>query len=82
MLTTCPVSENGNLSCHQNKLAVYSQCISHFVAVLSPPPPTPIQSLHEMVDGELKDMEHFFSTPITPFTAFDSEAYKTSVVGR
>ncbi|XP_051923513.1 anaphase-promoting complex subunit 5 isoform X1 [Hippocampus zosterae] len=38
-------------------------------------------SLHEMVDGELKDMEHFFSTPITPFTAFDSEAYKTSVVG-
>nr|XP_061841725.1 anaphase-promoting complex subunit 5-like [Nerophis lumbriciformis] len=37
--------------------------------------------LHEMVDGELKDMEHFFSTLPTPFTAFDSEAYKTSVVG-
>nr|XP_057926455.1 anaphase-promoting complex subunit 5 isoform X2 [Doryrhamphus excisus] len=37
--------------------------------------------LHEMVDGELKDMEYFFSTLPTPFTAFDSEAYKTSVVG-
>ncbi|XP_077418720.1 anaphase-promoting complex subunit 5 isoform X2 [Vanacampus margaritifer] len=37
--------------------------------------------LDEMVDGELKDMEHFFSTLLTPFTAFDSEAYKTSVVG-
>ncbi|XP_041856158.1 anaphase-promoting complex subunit 5 isoform X2 [Melanotaenia boesemani] len=37
--------------------------------------------LHEMADGELKDMESFFSTLPTPFTAFDSEAYKTSVVG-
>uniref|UniRef100_A0A667ZXD1 Anaphase-promoting complex subunit 5 n=1 Tax=Myripristis murdjan TaxID=586833 RepID=A0A667ZXD1_9TELE len=37
--------------------------------------------LHEMADGELKDMEFFFSTLPTPFTAFDSEAYKTSVVG-
>nr|XP_040051380.1 anaphase-promoting complex subunit 5 [Gasterosteus aculeatus aculeatus] len=37
--------------------------------------------LHEMADGELKDMEYFFSTLPTPFTAFDSEAYKTSVVG-
>uniref|UniRef100_UPI003AADB01E anaphase-promoting complex subunit 5 isoform X2 n=1 Tax=Centroberyx gerrardi TaxID=166262 RepID=UPI003AADB01E len=37
--------------------------------------------LREMADGELKDMEYFFSTLPTPFTAFDSEAYKTSVVG-
>uniref|UniRef100_A0A1A8EEE8 Anaphase-promoting complex subunit 5 n=1 Tax=Nothobranchius kadleci TaxID=1051664 RepID=A0A1A8EEE8_NOTKA len=37
--------------------------------------------LHEIADGELKDMEYFFSTLPTPFTAFDSEAYKTSVVG-
>ncbi|CAL8343307.1 unnamed protein product [Lota lota] len=37
--------------------------------------------LHEMADGELKDMEFFFTTLPTPFTAFDSEAYKTSVVG-
>ncbi|KAM9858257.1 anaphase-promoting complex subunit 5 isoform 2-T2 [Aulostomus maculatus] len=37
--------------------------------------------LHEMADGELKDMEYFFSTLPTPFTSFDSEAYKTSVVG-
>uniref|UniRef100_A0A8C9ZSF8 Anaphase-promoting complex subunit 5 n=1 Tax=Sander lucioperca TaxID=283035 RepID=A0A8C9ZSF8_SANLU len=37
--------------------------------------------LHEMADGELKDMEYFFSTLPTPFSAFDSEAYKTSVVG-
>ncbi|KAG7273792.1 hypothetical protein CRUP_012810 [Coryphaenoides rupestris] len=37
--------------------------------------------LHEMADGELKDMEYFFTTLPTPFTAFDSEAYKTSVVG-
>ncbi|XP_068594658.1 anaphase-promoting complex subunit 5 [Brachionichthys hirsutus] len=37
--------------------------------------------LQEMAAGELKDMEHFFSTLPTPFTAFDSEAYKTSVVG-
>ncbi|XP_061622421.1 anaphase-promoting complex subunit 5 isoform X3 [Phyllopteryx taeniolatus] len=37
--------------------------------------------LHEMVDGELRDMEYFFSTLPIPFTAFDSEAYKTSVVG-
>lgn len=37
--------------------------------------------LHEMANGELKDMEYFFSTLPTPFTAFDSEAYKTSVVG-
>ncbi|XP_029961421.1 anaphase-promoting complex subunit 5 [Salarias fasciatus] len=37
--------------------------------------------LHEMADGELKDMEFFFSTIPTQFTAFDSEAYKTSVVG-
>lgn len=37
--------------------------------------------LHEMADGELKDMEYFFSTLPTPFTAFDSETYKTSVVG-
>ncbi|KAM6930434.1 anaphase-promoting complex subunit 5 [Xenentodon cancila] len=37
--------------------------------------------LHEMATGELKDMEYFFSTLPTPFTAFDSEAYKTSVVG-
>lgn len=34
-----------------------------------------------MADGELKDMEYFFSTLPTPFTAFDTEAYKTSVVG-
>ncbi|MED6252573.1 Anaphase-promoting complex subunit 5 [Ataeniobius toweri] len=37
--------------------------------------------LHEMADGELKDMEYFFSTLPTPFSAFDSEAHKTSVVG-
>uniref|UniRef100_A0A3P9JWH7 Anaphase-promoting complex subunit 5 n=1 Tax=Oryzias latipes TaxID=8090 RepID=A0A3P9JWH7_ORYLA len=37
--------------------------------------------LQEMAEGELKDMEYFFSTLPTPFTAFDSEAYKTSVVG-
>ncbi|XP_034025588.1 anaphase-promoting complex subunit 5 isoform X2 [Thalassophryne amazonica] len=37
--------------------------------------------IHEMADGELKDMEYFFSTLPTPFAAFDSEAYKTSVVG-
>ncbi|CAL9708609.1 unnamed protein product [Knipowitschia caucasica] len=35
--------------------------------------------LHDMADGELRDMEQFFST--LPFTAFDTEAYKTSVVG-
>lgn len=34
-----------------------------------------------MADGELKDMELFFSTLQTPLTAFESEAYKTSVVG-
>lgn len=34
-----------------------------------------------MADGELKDMEYFFNTIPTPFNAFDSEAYKTSVVG-
>ena len=34
-----------------------------------------------MADGELKDMEYFFATLPNPFTAFDSEAYKTSVVG-
>ena len=39
------------------------------------------QRLHEMADGELKDMEYFFATLPNPFTAFDSEAYKTSVVG-
>lgn len=32
-----------------------------------------------MADGELKDMEHFFSTLPNPFS--DSEVYKTSVVG-
>ncbi|KAK2902414.1 anaphase-promoting complex subunit 5 [Channa argus] len=37
--------------------------------------------LHEMADGELKDMEYFFSTLTTPFTSFDTEPYKTSVVG-
>ncbi|XP_056139616.1 anaphase-promoting complex subunit 5 isoform X2 [Lampris incognitus] len=37
--------------------------------------------LHEMADGELKDMEYFFATLPTPFTEFDFEAYKTSVVG-
>ncbi|KAL0979501.1 hypothetical protein UPYG_G00185910 [Umbra pygmaea] len=37
--------------------------------------------LHEMADGELKDMEYFFSSLPTPFRAIDSEAYKTSVVG-
>ncbi|CAG02518.1 unnamed protein product, partial [Tetraodon nigroviridis] len=37
--------------------------------------------LREMAEGELKDMELFFSTLQTPFTAFESEAYKTSVVG-
>lgn len=37
--------------------------------------------LHEMADGELRDMEYFFSTLPTPFTAFDTEAYKTSIVG-
>ncbi|XP_028269989.1 anaphase-promoting complex subunit 5 isoform X2 [Parambassis ranga] len=37
--------------------------------------------LHEMADGEVKDMEFFFFTLPTPFTAFDSEAFKTSVVG-
>lgn len=35
-----------------------------------------------MADGELKDMEYFFSTLPTPFSAFESEAYKTSVVGQ
>lgn len=40
-----------------------------------------LRRLREMADGELKDMEFFFSTLPTPFTAFDSEAYKTSVVG-
>lgn len=39
------------------------------------------QRLREMAEGELKDMELFFSTLQTPFTAFESEAYKTSVVG-
>lgn len=34
-----------------------------------------------MAEGELKDMELFFSTLQTPLTAFESEAYKTSVVG-
>lgn len=34
-----------------------------------------------MADGELKDMEYFFSTLPTPFTTFDTEAFKTSVVG-
>lgn len=33
-----------------------------------------------MADGELKDMEHFFSTLPNPFS--DSEVYKTSVVGQ
>ncbi|XP_077570870.1 anaphase-promoting complex subunit 5 isoform X2 [Stigmatopora nigra] len=37
--------------------------------------------LHEMVHGELRDMDCFFSTLPNSFTAFDSEAYKTSVVG-
>uniref|UniRef100_A0A673CH96 Anaphase-promoting complex subunit 5 n=1 Tax=Sphaeramia orbicularis TaxID=375764 RepID=A0A673CH96_9TELE len=37
--------------------------------------------LREMADGELRDMEYFFSILPTPFTAFDTEAYKTSVVG-
>uniref|UniRef100_A0A8C6UM67 Anaphase-promoting complex subunit 5 n=1 Tax=Neogobius melanostomus TaxID=47308 RepID=A0A8C6UM67_9GOBI len=37
--------------------------------------------LDEMANGELRDMEHFFSTLPTPFTSFDTEAYKTSVVG-
>ncbi|KAM8866588.1 anaphase-promoting complex subunit 5 isoform 1-T1 [Synchiropus picturatus] len=37
--------------------------------------------LHEMADGELKDMEYFFSNLPTPSTASDNEAYKTSVVG-
>ncbi|XP_012671450.1 anaphase-promoting complex subunit 5 [Clupea harengus] len=35
--------------------------------------------LYQMADGELKDMEHFFSTLPNPFS--DSEVYKTSVVG-
>uniref|UniRef100_A0A8C5BMA2 Anaphase-promoting complex subunit 5 n=1 Tax=Gadus morhua TaxID=8049 RepID=A0A8C5BMA2_GADMO len=35
--------------------------------------------LNEMADGELKDMEFFFTT--LPNPTFDSEAYKTSVVG-
>ncbi|XP_028850904.1 anaphase-promoting complex subunit 5 [Denticeps clupeoides] len=35
--------------------------------------------LHQMADGELKDMEHFFSTLPNSFS--DSEVYKTSVVG-
>lgn len=37
--------------------------------------------IQEMAEGELRDMEHFFSTLPTPFTSFDTEAYKTSVVG-
>lgn len=37
--------------------------------------------LYEMADGELKDMEYFFSSLPSPFCAFESEAYKTSVVG-
>lgn len=37
--------------------------------------------LREMAEGELKDMELFFSTLQTPSTAFESEACKTSVVG-
>uniref|UniRef100_A0A8C7I737 Anaphase-promoting complex subunit 5 n=1 Tax=Oncorhynchus kisutch TaxID=8019 RepID=A0A8C7I737_ONCKI len=40
-----------------------------------------LNRLHEMADGELKDMEYFFATLPTPFSAIDSEAYKTSVVG-
>ncbi|XP_063050550.1 anaphase-promoting complex subunit 5 isoform X2 [Engraulis encrasicolus] len=35
--------------------------------------------LYQMADGELKDMEHFFSTLPNPFS--DSEVCKTSVVG-
>uniref|UniRef100_A0A8C4F6G6 Anaphase-promoting complex subunit 5 n=1 Tax=Dicentrarchus labrax TaxID=13489 RepID=A0A8C4F6G6_DICLA len=37
--------------------------------------------LHEMANGELKDMEYFFYDLPNPYIAFDSEAYKTSVVG-
>lgn len=40
-----------------------------------------LSRLCEMAEGELKDMESFFSTLPTPFAAFESEAYKTSVVG-
>ncbi|KAE8292534.1 Anaphase-promoting complex subunit 5 [Larimichthys crocea] len=36
--------------------------------------------LHEMANGELKDMEYFFST-LSTHPSFDTEAYKTSVVG-
>lgn len=37
--------------------------------------------LQELVEGELKDMEHFFTIFPTAFTDFDSDSYKTSVVG-
>ncbi|KAM9393986.1 anaphase-promoting complex subunit 5 [Pholidichthys leucotaenia] len=37
--------------------------------------------LQGMATGELKDMEYFFTTLPTQSTGFDSEAYKTSVVG-
>lgn len=33
-----------------------------------------------MANGELKDMEYFFST-LSTHPSFDTEAYKTSVVG-
>lgn len=38
--------------------------------------------LQELVEGELKDMEHFFTIFPTAFTDFNSDSYKTSVVGK
>lgn len=34
------------------------------------------------MEGELKDMEHFFTIFPTAFSDFDSDSYKTSVVGK
>lgn len=41
-----------------------------------------LRRLQELVEGELKDMEHFFTIFPTAFTDFDSDSYKTSVVGK
>lgn len=41
-----------------------------------------LHRLQELVEGELKDMEHFFTIFPTAFSDFDSDSYKTSVVGK
>lgn len=41
-----------------------------------------LRRLQELVEGELKDMEHFFTIFPTAFSDFDSDSYKTSVVGK